>query len=463
MKPIIIMTDKKLPTERNNITPYVHWFRTAAPYINAHRNGIFIICFDAKIINTLLFSHFIYDITLLHSLGVRIVLIFDLNPMINKTLCNDQNQITYFDSRPIITASLLPHVKHLCGSSRIEIESMFSMGLYNSPMEGADMRIISGNLVIAKPCGIQKGIDLCHSGEIRSIQSQTILNHLENRNIVLIPPIGYSPTGEIFFLQASEVATSIATTLKAEKVIFMMNDENFINLKDKVTNKLTPSQAEKSILQQPLNQQSIDYIQAAIHCCKNGIRRTHLIDSTIDGALLNELFTRDGFGTMITNAPYEETRKANIKDIGGILELIKPLENQGILVRRSREHIEMDINDFFVIKLDGMIIACAALHIFAPSATAEIACLTVHNAYRGNEYGHYLLSHLENEAIKQNIEKIFVLSTTAEHWFRERGFFQSSTEALPIEKKQIYNLQRNSKVFYKCLFPATIPKKNKQQ
>jgi amino-acid N-acetyltransferase len=176
-----------------------------------------------------------------------------------------------------------------------------------------------------------------------------------------------------------------------------------------------------------------------------------LVSWQIEGALLLELFTRDGIGTLISTDSFEHIRKATINDVGGLLELIAPLEEAGILVRRSREKLEMEIDHFTVQERDGMIIACAALYPFIEESMVELACLVVHHHYRGTNRGDALLAFLEREACQAGMKQIFILTTHTAHWFQERGFKPASLELLPIARRTLYNYQRHSKVFVKSI------------
>jgi amino-acid N-acetyltransferase len=192
-------------------------------------------------------------------------------------------------------------------------------------------------------------------------------------------------------------------------------------------------------------------LKAAIQSCQQGVNRVHLINRTIDGALLIELFTRDGTGTLISSNPFEEIRPACLHDIPGILELIKPLEQQGHLAKRSREKLEMEINDYIVIERDGLIIGCTALHKMNNTQSAEIACLAVHPDYQKATRGNRLLNHLINKAKTQKLTELFVLSTQTMHWFIERGFEPCDLDNLPEQRKEFYNYKRNSKILCKII------------
>ncbi|RJE61599.1 amino-acid N-acetyltransferase, partial [Acinetobacter sp. JS678] len=328
--------------------------------------------------------------------------------------------------------------------------------LANSPMYGARIDVVSGNFVTAKPYGIRDGMDFQLTGEVRSIDTDAIERHLDNHNIVLLGPTGYSTTGEVFNLRAEEVATKTATYLKADKLIFLGEQQGLLNEDEQILRELSPHQLDYYIQQyQTISPTLTLHLQQAKKASLSGVHRVHLISYAYDGALLEELFTRDGIGTMITDAHYEEVRTAHIKDVGGLMNLLRPLEEEGILVYRSRERLEQEISQFAVIERDGMILACAALYPipteFNETRSAEIACVAVHPSYRKSNRGSQILQFLEEKAKEQGIRQLFVLTTRTAHWFLEHGFHQVSVDELPNARQALYNYQRNSLVFKKLL------------
>ena len=449
-------------TLNNNIknNTHVDWFRQSAPYIRAHRGRTFVILFGGEAVEHDSFAHLIHDITLLGSLGVRIVLVHGARPQIKNQLNELNIKSTFAESMRITLAEHMPAVEQAVGQVRMRIEAQLSMGLPNTPMAGAAVRVVSGNFVTAQPYGIRNGIDYCQTGNVRKVDAEAIKQHLSNNNVVLISPIGYSTTGEIFNLRAEDVATETAIALNADKLIFVMENNGVTDENGGLLQQLNLPQAEhwlnnhraKGDEQNDLDTQS--HLSNAAHACRGGVRRVHLISRQFDGALLLELYTRDGIGTLVTADNYEGLRTATIDDIGGIMELISPLEEKGALVKRSREQLELDINNFTVIERDGMIIACAALFIFEEEASAEMACLAVHQNYQQHGRGGDLMQHIEWQARKKHIQKLFTLTTLTMHWFRERGFVECSIDDLPIEKKKLYNFQRNSRVLCKQLGPS---------
>ena len=193
------------------------------------------------------------------------------------------------------------------------------------------------------------------------------------------------------------------------------------------------------------------YLPCAIRACDNGVKRAHLISRHLDGALLLELFTRDGVGTMIASAPLAHMRNATIDDVGGILQIIGPLEEQGVLVRRSRERLETEIERFVVAEHDGMIIGCAALYAFPEERVGELAALAVHPDFRREGYGEALMIEIEARARKLKLATLFVLTTRTSQWFIERGFHTAAIADLPQQKQALYNYQRKSQVYRKKL------------
>ena len=430
---------------------FVNWFRHSSPYINAFRGRSFVITFGGEAVADAGFASLIHDIALLNSLGVKLVLVHGARPQIEERLSARGAQIRYVNGLRVTDATALACVKEAAGTLRVEIEALLSMGLANSPMAGARIRVSSGNVVTAKPVGIRDGVDYCHTGEVRRIDAEAIRQQLNDGAIVLLSSLGYSPTGEIFNLSAAEVATATAVALKADKLI-MLTETPAAGARKRALRQLTLPEA-KRVIAQPgaLGDEMRQQLQSALHACYNGVRRAHLLDRRIDGGLLLELFTRDGIGTMITADIYEGTRRASIDDIGGLLELIAPLEAAGILVPRSRERLEIEIDHFTVVERDGTVIACAGFYPFPEKKAAELACFVVHPDYQDMGYGTALLEQLETEAQLLNITRLFVLSTRTSHWFRERGFTPGTLRDLPVARRRLYNYQRNSKVYVKDL------------
>ncbi len=429
---------------------FVSWFRDSSPYIHAHRNKTFVISFGGEALLADDFEHHVHDFALLSSLGIRLVLVHGIRPQIDQRLTKLNIPPLFHNNLRITDDLALQCVKEAAGLVRVEIEALLSMGLANSPMAGSSLKVASGNFVTAKPIGVINGVDYCHTGEVRRIDSTAIHQQLDQNNVVLISPIGYSPSGEIFNLSAEQVATAISIALKAEKLILLTEKSCCYPENNEQIRQMTTNEADIFLQQyQGLNDVISLPLKASIQACRSGIERVHLINRSIDGALLLELFSRDGIGTLISSTPFEELRPATLNDIGGILELIKPLEQQGILARRSREKIEMEISDYIIIERDGLIIGCTALHLNLDHHYGAIACLAIHPDYQRSSRGNRLLEYINQKAKELALKKLYVLSTQTMHWFIERGFLSSAINQLPDQLKSLYNPERNSKVLVK--------------
>lgn len=431
---------------------FIKWFRAASPYIHVHRGKTFVVQFDDDAIRSDNFTKLVHDLALLNSLGIQLVLVFGSRTSIEKYLAENNLSSDYHQGIRITDAQVMEYVKQAAGTLRIEIESRLSMGLGNTPMANAEIRVSSGNYVSAKPQGIVDGIDYQFTGAIRSIDIDSIRMKLVSNEIVLIAPIGYSTTGETFNLSADVLAAKLATELQADKLIYLMEAEGLMDEDGNLIRQLTCLEAE-ALLDKTNEKASraFRYIQSAVNASQDGVQRVHLIDRRIDGAILQELFSRDGAGTMLSATAYDVIRQADVNDIAGIIDLIEPLEKQGVLVERSRGKLELEINNFTVLQRDGVIIGCAALYPVMQNDIAELACLAVHSDYHNAGRGEQLYIFLENHGKSNGLKKIFVLTTHAEHWFLKHGFIESTLDDLPVERKELYNYQRNSKILIKSL------------
>jgi len=439
-------------TDKLQTQDFIRWFRDASPYVNAHRGRTFVLAFAGDAVLDKDFDTLIHDIAILNSLGIRLVLVYGARPQIEKRLQREQIETIYENDLRITDARTLECVKEAVGSMRVEIESLLSMGVANTPMAGARLRVASGNFVTAKPLGVRDGVDFQHTGEVRRVDIQAIRQRLDQGDIVLLSPSGYSPTGEIFNLSAEDVATTTATELQADKLIFLLEGPNLLTGNRQLVREISPAETDRLLeSKRKLSDELRHHLRSAVHACRMGVPRAHLIQRKTDGALLQELFTRDGVGTLITAETIESMRAASISDVGGIIELLKPLEESGVLVKRSRELLEVEINHYIVIEREGMIIGCAAMHPYHKERMAELACLAVHPDYRDNGRGENMLMHIVKQATSLGMKKMLVLTTQTAHWFQEKGFVEASIKALPMRRKSLYNIQRNSKIFYKNL------------
>ena len=431
-------------------TELVEGFRHSVPYINTHRGKTFVIMLGGEAIEHENFSSIVNDIGLLHSLGIRLVVVYGARPQIDANLAAHHHEPLYHKNIRVTDAKTLELVKQAAGTLQLDITARLSMSLNNTPLQGAHINVVSGNFIIAQPLGVDDGVDYCHSGRIRRIDEDAIHRQLDSGAIVLLGPVAVSVTGESFNLTSEEIATQLAIKLKAEKMIGFCSSQGVTNDDGDIVSELFPNEAQARVEAQEekgdYNSGTVRFLRGAVKACRSGVRRCHLISYQEDGALLQELFSRDGIGTQIVMESAEQIRRATINDIGGILELIRPLEQQGILVRRSREQLEMDLDTFTIIPRENTTIACAALYPFPEEKIGEMACVAVHPDYRSSSRGEVLLERIAAQAKQSGLSKLFVLTTRSIHWFQERGFTPVDIDLLPESKKQLYNYQRKSKV-----------------
>jgi len=411
-----------------------------------------VIAFGGEVVADDTFLGIVHDLNLLHSLGIKLVVVHGSRPQIEAILKQQNIPSVYNRGLRVTDAETLDCVLEGTGHARSRIEAMLSLGVANSPMAGARIRVVGGNFLTAKPIGVLDGVDMQWTGEVRRVDVEAIRQRLDDGDIVLVSPLGYSPTGEIFNLAVEEVATQVAVQLVAHKLIFLMDNDGVRNGRRQLLTELSTHDAEALIVRRAKLPSDVQhYLPCAIRACDNGVKRTHLVSRHHDGALLLELFTRDGIGTMVSAGPLAHLRSATIDDVGGILAIIEPLEDEGVLVRRSRERLEMEIERFVVAEHDDVIIGCAALYAFPKEKVGELAALAVHPDFRREGYGEALMHEIEQRARKLHLTRLFVLTTRTSGWFIERGFVESDPSRLPSRKRDLYNWQRRSLVYEKKL------------
>jgi amino-acid N-acetyltransferase len=440
---------------------FVPWFRSVAPYIHKFRNQTFVVGIAGEAIAAGKLQFLAQDLAMIQSMGVRIVLVHGFRPQVNEQLNAKGHIAKYSHGMRITDEVALDCAQEAAGQLRYEIEAAFSQGLPNTPMADSTVRVISGNFITARPVGIVDGVDFQHSGLVRKVDTAAITRVLDMGALLLVSPFGFSPTGEAFNLTMEEVATSVATALQADKLIFVtevpgirMHPMEAASEDNPIDTELPLAAAEQLLAELPAANQPTDtafYLQHCVKACKNGVERSHIIPFAVDGSILLEVYVHDGIGTMVVDEKLEELREATPDDVGGILQLIEPFEKDGTLVKRSRTEIERDVGNYTVIEHDGVIFACAALYPYPESRTAEMAALTVSPDVQGQGDGERVLKRVEQRAKAAGLDSIFVLTTRTTHWFLKRGFALVDPDWLPEARKRKYNWDRKSQVLVKKL------------
>ncbi|MDM0044369.1 amino-acid N-acetyltransferase [Variovorax dokdonensis] len=440
---------------------FVPWFRSVAPYIHMHRGKTFVVAMAGEAIAAGKLQAIAQDLALIQSMGVKVVLVHGFRPQVNEQLRAKGHEARYSHGIRITDEVALDCAQEAAGQLRYEIEAAFSQGLPNTPMAGATVRVISGNFITARPVGVVDGVDFMHSGLVRKVDVAGIRRALDFGAMVLLSPFGFSPTGEAFNLTMEEVATSVATAIQADKLIFLtevagiaQDPSQPASEDNPIDTELPLADAKKLLASLPAPQRPTDtafYLQHCVKACAGGVERNHIIPFSVDGSLLLEVYVHDGIGTMVVDEKLESLREATVDDIGGILQLIEPFERDGTLVKRSRTEIERDVNLYTVIEHDGVIFGCAALYPYPEARTGEMAALTVSSQSQSQGDGERILKRVEQRAKAMGMESIFVLTTRTMHWFIKRGFKQVDPEWLPEARKKKYNWDRKSQVLVKRL------------
>jgi amino-acid N-acetyltransferase len=437
---------------------FVPWFRAVAPYVHAYRGKTFVVAIAGELIAAGKLNLFVQDMAILHAMGIKLVLVHGFRPQVTEQLRAKGQTSKFSHGRRITDPVALDCAQEAAGQLRFEIEAAFSQGLPNTPMANATVRVVSGNFLTARPVGIVDGIDFQQSGLVRKVDSGAIRSAIDIGAVVLLSPFGFSPTGEAFNLSMEDVATGTAIALQADKLLFLTEvagiREDRNDPESAIDTELALADAERLLASLPTPTQPADpafYLQHCVKACRGGVERSHILPFAVDGALLMEVYTHDGIGTMVVDEKLESLREASADDIGGILQLIEPFEQDGTLVKRDRTEIERDVGHYTVIEHDGVIFGCAALYPYPEAHTAEMAALTVSPHVQGQGDGERMLKRIEQRARAMGLDSIFVLTTRTMHWFLKRGFQQVDPDWLPDARKRKYNWDRRSQVLLKKL------------
>ncbi len=428
---------------------YARWFRGSTPYISRHRGSTFVVLLDGAAFAHANLVNIVHDLALVQVLGARLVVVHGARPQLDEAL----PEASFHSGRRITTPAQLPTILGVIGNMRARLEALFSTGVPTSPLRQTDIAVVSGNFVTAQPVGVVDGVDHELTGRVRKVHAHRIDAALDSGAIVLLPPFGYSPSGQAFNLAADELAVDVALALGADKYVAFNPDRALTGEAGERLSVLSPTALASYLDANP--DADTEHLKSVLRACRGGVADCHLVSYARDGALVTELFTADGDGTLVTERHHELIRPASREDVAGIVEMIRPLEEAGVLVRRSRDRLEEEIDQFLVAVLDRNVVGCCAVYGYGDSA--ELACVAVHPAYRDTvkpSIGSALLDAAEARARSGGATNLFVLTTQTRDWFSEHGFEPCAPDALPAPKQALYNYQRNAQVMKKTLTPG---------
>lgn len=429
---------------------FVNTFRTSSPYIHAYHGLTFVIHIPGALLDEDLFEPLMQDIALMRAIGIKPVLVLGPRAQIDRRLAAECIPSQMVDGMRVTDAKTLQIIKEAAGGMRFEVEGVLARGVVNMP-SASRVSVVSGSFFSAQPVGILGGTDFGYTGRVRRIDTEAIERRLSQGDIIVLPNVGFSPSGQLFNCASEAVAGACARQLRAEKLIFLAAGDAIVDARNgRPVPNLTFATAAKFV-EDNAGKLPAGFRMAVEQCVgalRDGVRRTHILNRRINGVLLMEVFHRDGIGLMISSDEYEGIRPAAVRDVRGMLEIITPLVRKGVLRRRERAAIERSIADYFVVERDGMIIACLSLCV-APgdSEWAELGCFAVHAAYRKLGKGDAMMGFVERVAYARGVRNLFILSTQSFHFFMERGFDEIGVDDLPPGKQAHYDMERKPKIF----------------
>ncbi len=419
--------------------------REALPYITRFSGEIFIVKFGGEALEGNNFIQVLPDIALLHSVGIRIILVHGANPQIEAMSKVYGQKSKKRKGIRITDEKTMTIVQQACSSVTQKILASFSaLNKTKYSIKG-----FVGNVVKAKPMGVIDGTDFQFTGEVESIETETLLKVLDDNFIPVLPPLGVDDFGTLYNINADTLAVEVAIALQARKILFLTNVDGVMEGNELVP-ELTPQQARELLKKKNVvTGGMIPKLEACITSCENGVRRAHLLNYNKEGVVLLEVLSQHGQGTMINANPYKNIRKAIIADVESIMILTKPLMDSGVLLKRTWEEYEAGIHEFVVFEKDSLVSGCGALRVFRDRQSAEIYCMAIDEKVQDRGYATEIIEYLENQAREKGVKNLFTLSAKIHEWFLQRGFTYTSEKKLPPDRH--VDSSRKSKVLKKVL------------
>ncbi len=419
--------------------------REILQYVPRFRGRTFVIAVDGAVAASKNFSNILLDLAVLRSLSIRTVVVHGASWQIEELARSRGIALSNADGTGVSDASTL----------QVSIDA--AIRLTNEIMEGlsaVDLRAAYLNAIIAHPAGILGGTDYQFTGKVERVDTKALKLLLEEGIVPVIPPLGFDGEGRTYRVNSDNIAVEVAEALQAAKLIFLTPSTTFSNASwmprllsigetDDLLKKHRPA-AEVGL---------VSKLECAARACKQGVWRAHLLDGGINEALLTEIFSHEGFGTMVYSNEYQQVRRIFKKDVRGVMALIRQSVQSEELMRRTRNDILEHIEDYWVLEVDRLPVACVALHVYAEEKSGELACLYVSKTHENQGYGSKLMAFIENLAKEKGLTTLFALSTQAFMYLQQKGgYTEAPPERMPAARLEKYQMSgRNSKVLVKQL------------
>ncbi|HYY31920.1 MAG TPA: amino-acid N-acetyltransferase [Chthoniobacterales bacterium] len=420
-------------------------------YVTGFRDKIFVVAIDGEILGSENFSNILLDVAVLRSLNIKVVLVHGAGYQIEQAAKEQRIQVSNSDGAGLVDEATL------------QISINVAIRLTNQIMEGltqVDLRAAYANCIIAHPFGIVRGVDFQYAGKVERVDSKILEVFLDQEIVPVIPPLGFDGEGRTFRVNSDLVALEVAEALHAAKLIFLSANDGLIVNGQRIGHMVAPELEEmlKKIAAN-LPKGLLSKLEHAVQACRYGVPRVHLLNGNINEALLAEIFSNGGVGTMVYSNEYEQVRHLYKKDIRAVMSLIQQSVRNEELIRRTRTEILAAIDDYWVLEIDRHIVGCVAMYTYPENKIAELACLYVSRVNENQGLGRKLMSFVENLARQRGFVKLIALSTQAFMYFQQKGgFVEAGPEILPPARRARYDASgRNSRILVKDLARATLP------
>ena len=417
-------------------------------YVPRFRDRIFVVAIDGEVISSSNFSNILLDLAVLRSLSIKVIIVHGASAQITRLAAERGIAISNADGTGITDDRTL----------KIAIEA--ASNILNEVMQGltsVDLRAVYANAIVAHPAGILGGVDFLHTGRVERVDTKSLHLFLNEGITAVIPPMGFDGEGRTFRVNSDGIALVVAEAMNAMKIIYLSAGNSLV-VNGEIVKQLSIPETEDIVKKRRLSLTPGTYskLDNGARACRLGVPRVHLLDGLHDEALLSEVFSHEGIGTMIYSNEYQQIRRVLKKDVRGVMALIRESVDNEELVRRTRADIIAHLEDYWVMELDRSLVACAALHLFPETRQAELACLYVAKGHEGQGYGRKLMAFTERLAAEKGAKEIFALSTQAFNYFQQKGGYVDSTpDILPTERRKRYDASaRNSKVLVKPTIPT---------